>query len=140
MKSKGVVRVEIPGYVKTLFNKVAAVAFATASSDADPNVVPIYWKKVYDGATLLVVDNFMLMTHENLLHNNKVCVSFWDSETEEGYKLKGVSTYHTEGAIFEAGKRFVLSKNPNRVPKGVVEIRVTEIFNITPGLGAGERI
>ena len=130
---------KIPEKVKTLFNKIDLVAFATSDKNDNPNVVPIFWKIIKDDSIILI-DNFMKMTKQNLLENNKVCISFWDPNTEEAYKLKGTAIYHVSGKIFDDGIKFVKSKKPERNPKGVVEIKITEIFNIKCGEEAGNKL
>ena len=130
----------IPNEVKNLFERQSLIAFGTADKEGNPNVVSIFWKKILDDETILLIDNFMKMSKKNLLENNKVCISFWDPETEEAYKIKGIATYHTEGPIYEEGKKFIQSKKPERVPKGVVEIKVTEIYTIRPGPDAGKKL
>jgi len=126
--------------VKDLFNKEPLVAFATADREGNPNVVPIYWKTILNDETILLIDNFMKMTKDNIEQNNKVCISFWNPETEEAYKIKGIATYHTNNVIYEEGKKYIQSKNPEKNPKGVVEIKVMEIYSIKPGEGAGETL
>lgn len=129
---------EIPNEVKKLFEE-ALVAFGTASKEGNQNVVPVFWKRILNDETILIMDNFMKMSKRNLLENNKVCVSFW-SETKEAYKIKGIATYHAEGPIYEEGKKFMQSKGSGLVPKGVVEVRVTEIYTIKPGPEAGKKL
>jgi len=130
----------IPNKVKRLFNKQALVAFATADKWGNPNVVPIFWKKVIDKERILLIDNFMKMSKKNLLQNSSVCLAFWNSETEESYKIKGKAAYHTEGAVYEQGKKFIQSKNPKAIPKGVVEIKVRAIYTTKPGSDAGRKL
>ena len=130
----------IPSEVKDLFEKRALVAFGTANKEGIPNVVPIFWKTIFDDETILLIDNFMKTSKNNVLENNKVCISFWDPETEEAYKIKGIATYYTKGPIYEEGKKFIQSKKPERVPRGVIEIKVTEIFTIKPGDMAGKKL
>ncbi|MFH0874426.1 MAG: hypothetical protein V1859_00675 [archaeon] len=89
---------------------------------------------------MIFIDNFMKKTKENIIENEKMCVSFWNQETEEAYKLKGIGYYYTSGKKFEEGKNILQKKNPNRLPKGVVEFIVKEIYSITPGINAGEKI
>jgi hypothetical protein len=79
------------------------------------------------------------MTVKNLAENNQVCLSFWDAGSEEAYKIYGLAKYHTQGNIFEEGKKHIQLKNPNRIPKGVIEIKVTEIYLLTPGPDAGKK-
>ena len=130
----------IPSKVKELFNKQGLVAVGTASPEGVPNVVPILWKKILDDDTIILIDNFMKTTKENLQRNKNVCISFWDAKTEEAYKIKGTARYHTDGPVYNEGKKFIQLKKPDRVPKGVVEIKVSQIFDITPGPNAGKKI
>jgi predicted pyridoxine 5'-phosphate oxidase superfamily flavin-nucleotide-binding protein len=140
MKKIKIQNLKIPQKVIELFDKEDLVAFATSDEDGNPNVVPIFWKKIINGERILLLDNFMRTTKQNLQKNNKVCISFWNSQTEEAYKIKGIATYHTNGPIFEEGVRFIQSKNPGRIPRGVVDIKVIEIFSISPGADAGIKI
>ena len=130
----------IPNEVKELFGKRSLVSFGTADKEGNPNVVAIFWKKIVNDDTILLIDNFMRMSKNNVLENNKVCISFWDPDTEEAYKIKGIATYHTEGSMYEEGKKFIQSKKPDRIPRGVIEVKVTEIYTIKPGSEAGKRL
>lgn len=130
----------IPNEVKILFEKQPLAAFGTADKQGNPNVVPIFWKKILGDETILLVDNFMKMSKKNLSENSSVCISFWNPDTEEAYKIKGEAAYYTEGKIYEQGKKFIQSKNPKRIPKGVVEIKVKEIYTIKPDSNAGKKL
>ncbi len=130
----------IPQKVKALFEKQALVAFATADKNGKPNVVPVFWKKISGNCTILLIDNYFNATKSNLLENKNACLAFWNPETEEAYKLKGQANYHFSGKVFEQGKAFLQSKKSGRIPRGVVELRVKEIFTITPGPDAGKQI
>jgi uncharacterized protein len=131
---------QIPDKVKQLFNKTALVSFGTGNKNGQPNVNCVFWKKILDdNETILLIDNFMNMTVKNLAENNQVCLSFWDGGSEEAYKIYGLAKYHTQGNIFELGKKHIQLKNPKRIPKGVIEIKVTEIYLLTPGPDAGKK-
>ena len=130
----------IPEKVKSLFEKQGLIAFGTADRDSVPNVVPIFWKKILNEETIILIDNYMKMTKKNLIENDNVCISFWDPDTKEAYKLIGKAKYHTEGQIYEEGKKFIQIKKPDNVPKGVVEITLSDIYIITPGSDAGKKI
>ena len=130
----------IPNEVKNLFEKQSLVAFGTVDRQGNPNVVPIFWKKIIDRENILLIDNFMKMSKKNLLENSDVCLAFWDSKTSEAYKIKGRATYCTQGSIYEQGKEFIQSKRPETIPKGVVQIKAKEIYTIKPGSGAGRKL
>lgn len=131
---------KLPEEVKKLFEAQNLVAFATADTKGKPNVVPMQWKTLLDDETVLVLDNYMRTTKKNLMENSDVCISFWDTETNEAYKIKGVGTYHADGPMYEAGKKFMQSKKPDKAPRGVVEVKVTEAYNIKPGPDAGTQL
>jgi len=129
---------KISQQVKDLFNRTALVAFGTSDKTNTPNVNVVFWKKIIDDETIILLDNFFKTTKQNVIENRKVCLSFWDSKTEEGYKIKGDAIYYSNGKIFNLGKQFIQQKNPGRTPKGVVEIKVTNVYFLTPGKDAGK--
>lgn len=131
---------KIPDEVKKLFNEETIIAFATADKEGDPNVVPIYWKTIVNDETILLLDNFMKQTKQNIQENRKVCVSFWNMDSGKAYKIKGTAVYHSEGAIYDKGKEFMHSKKPGQTPRGIVEIRVEEIYTIGSGPDAGKKL
>ncbi|MEA3254908.1 MAG: pyridoxamine 5'-phosphate oxidase family protein [Candidatus Altiarchaeota archaeon] len=130
----------IPTKVKELFERTQLVSFGTADKEGNPNVVPILWKRILDGGKIILLDNFMRASKENVLRNNRVCLSVWDPESEEAYKLKGTAVYHSRGPVYEAGREFMQADGGDQVPRGVVEVTVTEVYAIKPGPDAGMRI
>lgn len=131
----------IPEEIKQFADEVPIMAFATANPDGTPNVVAIGRKKIVGDETIWVIDTFFGKTKANILRNNKVAIAMWDAKKLEGYQIKGTATYHSKGKVFEEGKDWVLKLKPNKIVKGVVEIKVTEIYDLTPVYGrAGKRI
>ena len=130
----------IPAKVKELFERTQLVSFGTADKEGNPNVVPILWKRILDGGRIILLDNFMRTSKENVLENDRVCLSIWDLDSEEAYKLKGNAVYHSRGSIYEVGREFMQSKGRDQVPRGVVEVTVTGVYAIKPGPDAGKRI
>lgn len=47
------------------------VALATVCSDGNPNVIPIAFAKVVSDNEIVITDNFMIQTRENLQSNKK---------------------------------------------------------------------
>ena len=126
--------------VKTLFNNQDLVVLATSGVEGIPNAVPIFWKKVKDERTLWFADNFMKKTAEKIKANPKCCVSFWDSKTEEAYKLVGKAVYHTGNVKHNECVKWLQSINPEKNPKGLVEFVVEEIYDLKPGESAGVKL
>jgi uncharacterized protein len=111
---------------------------ATADSDGMPNAVPIRWTKTLANDTLMLVDNFMKKSVENIAANPNVAISVWKDST--GYQFKGTASIETSGVNFENGKKMVLEGNPKLNPKGVVILRVDSIFSTSPGAEAGKKL
>ena len=126
---------DIPEKVKKLFNDQEVISFGTSDVSKNPNVVAVFWKKIVNDKTILLIDNYMNQTKKNIEQNSKVCLSFWEPKTGEGYKIEGDAYYHISGKVFIQGKQFIQEQKPDRNPKGVVEVKVKDIFLITPCSG-----
>ena len=125
--------------VKCFFELVPLMAFSTVDDKGYPNVVAIASKKIINDDTIWVIDTFMKKTKENVLQNNKVAIAMW--KDSKGYQIKGTATYFSEGMVFEEGKEWILTIKPQKIVKGVVEIKVTEMYSITPNYDeAGTKI
>lgn len=111
---------------------------ATSDSNGIPNAVPILFTKVLDNNKLLLVDNFMKKTVENIGMNPNVSVSVWKDLT--GYQFKGKATIETTGSNFDIGQKVVQAKEPNLKAKGVVLVDVDFIYITSPGPDAGKKI
>lgn len=130
---------KIPEEVKDFFNSVKIMAFATSDKNGNPNVVAIASKKIVNEDTIWVIDTYFKKTKENILQNNKISIAMW--KEGKGYQIKGTATYHSEGKLFEEAKKWILKSKPQKIVKGVVEIKVTEIYLITPTYEeAGKRV
>ena len=75
------------------------VVFLSTCSDDVPNVVPIGFARPLDDENILLVDNFMKKTHENLEKNPKAAIVVRDA-SKCPYQFKG------SVEIFESGKYF----------------------------------
>jgi predicted pyridoxine 5'-phosphate oxidase superfamily flavin-nucleotide-binding protein len=131
---------KIPKKVKELFKSVSYMAFSTTDRKGKPNVVAIGSQKIVNKNTIWVIDTYFCKTKKNILQNNKIAIALW-KDSSEGYQIKGIAKYHLKGEIFEKAKRWILEFKPNKIIKGVVEIKVTEIYYLTARHGkAGKRI
>ena len=121
---------KVPDEIKQFFETIPIMAFSTVDKNGTPNVVPIASKKIVNDDTILVIDTFFKKTKENILQNKNVSIAMW--EGSKGYQIKGLSTYHSKGETFDEAKDWILKLKPNKIIKGVVEIRITDIYSITP--------
>jgi len=126
----GHMKEKIPDVIKQFFETISIMAFSTVDKNGTPNVVPIASKKIVNDDTILVIDTFFKKTKENILQNKNVSIAMW--EGSKGYQIKGLSTYHSKGETFDEAKDWILKLKPNKIIKGVVEIRITDIYSITP--------
>ena len=126
--------------MKELFKKVPAVVLATATGDGIPNAVPVGAKKIIDDETILLSDQFFNKTLDNMKANPKVSVTFW--EGHEGYQLKGTIVIETSGKRYEETAKWIEKLgNSAGFPlrsKGIVILKIDEIYGVTPGAGAGK--
>jgi hypothetical protein len=111
---------------------------ATADKQGIPNAVPIHWGKVLRDDKLMMVNNFMKKTLDNISVNPNVSVSVWKEKT--GFQFKGKASVETSGSNFEAGRAMVLEANPKANPKGVVIVDLQAIYLTTPGADAGKKV
>jgi len=103
------------------------VAFATIDHDGHPNVIAVAYVKVADDKNIIITDNYMQTTKDNILRSPNVCLAVWDKEWK-GYKIKGVASYYTEGKWFDFIKS--LPENKDCPAKGAILIEVSEIIEL----------
>ena len=128
--------------MKELFEKVGAVALGTSTLDGTPNVVPVGAKKIIDDETILISDQFLNKTLSNMKSNPRVSVTYW--EGHEGYQLKGTITIETSGTRYEETAQWIEELGAKAgfplKSKGVVILKIEEIYGVAPGPGAGKQL
>ncbi|RLI96568.1 MAG: hypothetical protein DRP00_05155 [Candidatus Aenigmatarchaeota archaeon] len=98
--------VEISEEVKKLIEE-NALAFATVDENGNPHCIAVGDVKVVSTDQLLVGDNYMIETIQNIKRNPKVALAVWNRNWEEkciGYELRGVAEYFTSGKWHEMVK------------------------------------
>ena len=128
--------------MKEIFENQQTVVLATATKNGTPNVIPINAKKIIDDETILISDQFFNKTLANMKENPQVALTCWDKL--EGYQIKGKATIETSGPLYQDTARWIeeLGKKLN-IPlksKGAVVVKITEIYNVSPGPQAGVKI
>ena len=132
---------KMPQECQDLINNAYAAALSTCA-DGVPNVVPVSMKQVIDDETVMVSDQYLNKTLANLRANPRAALSVWDEET--GFQVKGSVTYENEGPRYEAVAAQVhdilSSMGYDYTSKGVAYIHVEEVYSVTPGEHAGEKL
>ena len=107
---------------------------ATYAEDG-PNVVPVAFKDVTEDGKLVVGDVFLETTLNNLrATGGRIAVSVYDAKSLEGYQIKGVAEYVTEGAVVDTFKAMVEKMFGGAVTaKGALIIAPEKVIVTTPG-------
>ncbi|MGC9516106.1 MAG: pyridoxamine 5'-phosphate oxidase family protein [Methanomicrobiales archaeon] len=115
------------------------IFLATSNEDNVPNVVPIGFARPLDSKTVLIVDNYMHKTHENLEKNPKA--SFVVLEVREcPYQFKGNIEIFESGPYFDEAVEWAHSVMTKLSPKAAIIFKVDEIYSVQPGPEAGEKV
>lgn len=132
--------VKMSAEVKETLEKQKPIPVATASKSGVPNVIYVGLMKIVDDETLMIADNFFNKTAHNLEENPKVCVLCWDSGTKKSFQIKGDATVCKEGTDYDTMRSWVHGINDKYPAKGCVMVKITEIYNASPGPEAGKQI
>lgn len=104
-------------------------------AEGEPNVVPVAFKDVTEDGKLVVGDVFLETTLNNLKANNgRIAISVYDAKSLEGYQIKGVAEYVTEGIVVDTFKAMVEKMfNGAATAKGALIITPEKVIVTTPG-------
>ena len=124
--------------MRGLLKETEIWVLATADRNGIPNAVPLGCVKLLDDDSLLLVDNFMKKTVDNIAVNPYVAVSVWEDAT--GYQFKGNATIERSGEHFDAAVKMVKARNAELTPKGIVLVTIDSIYITSPGTDAGKKV
>jgi predicted pyridoxine 5'-phosphate oxidase superfamily flavin-nucleotide-binding protein len=130
----------IPEHVQEFFEgKLAWVA--TTSSNGIPNATPKGSVRIVDDEHLIFADLYSVKTRENLLENPQVAITVVDTETVEGYQVKGNAELIDSGPLFERMAEGLKNGPKERPPlQYVVLVTVVSVYDQSVGPNAGEQI
>lgn len=103
------------------------LAFATSHRDT-PNVVAVGYVKIVLKDELIITDNYMNKTKNNLLRNRNVALVVWNKEGTLGYQLKGKAGYLTEGKWLDFVKN--MKENKGMPSKAAILVKITEVYRL----------
>ncbi len=101
----------------------------------EPNVVPVAFKDVTPDGKLVVGDVFLETTLKNIRANGgRIAISVYDAKSLEGYQIKGIAEYVTEGDVVNTFKAMVEKMfNGAATAKGALIITPEKVIVTTPG-------
>ncbi len=115
------------------------VFLATASTDGVPNVVPIGFARPIDEETILIADNYMNKTRQNLENNPRISIVTKDA-TKCPFQFKGKVKIFESGKYFDIVTEWGQNAMTKLTPKAAILMHVEEIYSIQPGPDAGKKI
>ena len=103
------------------------VVLSTLTKDTSPRSILVEINKV-DNDKLIITDNQMETTQQNIKTNPKVCVLISDIENYTYLKIDGEASYYDDGEYFEYVKN--LPWNALYTPKWAVVIKINNIKEV----------
>lgn len=132
--------VSLTSDIKQAFSTVKTFPIATASKAGEPNVTPHGFVKIVDDETIWIGDIFMKTTIKNVQENPKVSIYVHGPETKGCFQIKGNVEVKSSGPEFTQLNEMVKSMMPNAQAKHLLIMKVTGVYQCTPGPTAGEKI
>ena len=100
-------------------------SLSTVMTDGRPNAVGVACVKVVSETELVITDNYMNQTPNDIIANKNVCLLVWDSEMK-GYKILGQAEYFTTGKWLDFVKE--MPENEGLPAKGAILVIVEKII------------
>jgi len=117
--------------VKKAVSQQEVFPVATSNQDRIPNVVYIKYLKVIDDQTVLIADNYLNKTRDNILNNGKITFAVLDGD-KGSYQIKGTAERLEKGSMYDEVQNWV----PERLPRtAAVVMNVEEIYNGAERIG-----
>jgi len=132
--------VALSGEVKEIFTKTKVMPMATASKSGVPNVAPMASIQLAADDTIWIMDNYMVKTLENLKENPLVALYFYDQDSKRCFQIKGSAEIRTSGPEYEKFRDQMKAKNDKFPAKSLIIIKITDVFECTPGKEAGKKV
>ena len=117
--------------VKKAVSQQEVFPVATSNQDRIPNVVYVKYLKVIDDQTVLIADNYLNKTRDNILNNGKITFAVLDGD-KGSYQIKGTAERFEKGSMYDEVQNWV----PERLPRtAAVVMNVEEIYNGAERIG-----
>jgi len=103
------------------------IALSTVDESGNPYVIAVAFVKVKD-EKLVITNNHMGKTIENLKRNSNVCLAVWDKDWN-GYQVRGEVQYFEEGEWYDFVKS--IEENKDEPCKGALVVEIKDIKKLT---------
>lgn len=105
-----------------------AMAVASINQDGSPNLIAVGAARVVSKDTIVITDNFMHRTPENIKRDPRICLAVWTKDWEEGYKFIGKAEYQTSGKWVDFVKK--MKENKGYSAKAAIVVTVTNVYKL----------
>lgn len=123
-----------------IFRSNKTLMFATASKSGVPNVAPMGMVILQeDLETIWIVDNYMNKTLANLQENPVAAISVVKPESADSFEIKGDVIIENGTPDHQKAIEFAHSISDRFPAKNLIKIMIKEVYNETPGPGAGAK-
>ena len=105
-----------------------ALGLATSDKDGNPHNIAVGYLKVISKNEIIISDNHLSETIENIKRNPNIALVVWVDNWKEnciGYELKGKAEYFTDGKWIDFIKK--IPENEGELCKGAILIKVNKI-------------
>ncbi len=103
------------------------IALVSINEDGVPHLIAVAYAKVVDDK-IIITDNFMKTTNENIKRNPKVLLAVWNDEFE-GYRIEGTAEYRNSGDWLDFVKN--LKENKEMPAKGAIVVTPIKIVKLS---------
>ena len=113
--------------IKNMIEK-NALGLATIDSSGNPHNIAVAYVKVISDDELIISDNHLKETIENIQKNPNVSLVVWHKDWEKsciGYELKGTAEYFTEGKWIDFIKKIPI--NEGEPCKGAIKVKINNV-------------
>lgn len=104
------------------------LTLTTVDKDKSPHSIAVAYVKIIDENKVLVSDNYMKETIENLKNNINVSLLLWNENWKKNcfsFELKGNAQYFTSGKWRDEVKK--IQENRGNPAKGAILVTITKI-------------
>ena len=116
---------KLPEEVKKAIDKQDVFPVATSCRDGKPNVVYIKYLKTIDENRVLIADNYLKKSRDNLIDNGNIAFVVLDDE-KGSYQIKGTARRYENGPLYDEVQKWV----PDKLPKvAAVEMQIESVYN-----------
>jgi len=126
--------------MKDIWTKAEVFMVATTDSDGKPNSVPVGLAKIVAHNQIMLVDNLMVKTRNNIEQNPNVAITCWSGKDEYGYQLKGKARVETTGKFFGNSVKWVKEKGFPSNPKAIIVVKVDEGYYVGKGKDSNKNL